>query len=83
MAIASFWETIVNTLHDGLLVVDARGTLLNLNPAAEKLTGYSATELVGLNCRVLNCSGCRLWGVSRVTVWKRIKKFGIDLQRHL
>ena len=62
MDIASFWETIVNTLHDGLLVVDAKGTILNVNPAAEKLTGYSASELVGKNCRVLNCSGCQIFG---------------------
>jgi len=62
MDIASFWETIVNTLHDGLLVVDARGTILNVNPAAEKLTGYAAEELVGRNCRVLNCSGCQIYG---------------------
>ena len=61
MDIARFWETIVNTLHDGLLVVDARGTILNVNPAAEKLTGYSAAELVGRNCRVLNCSGCKIF----------------------
>ncbi len=62
MDIASFWETIVNTLHDGLLVVDTRGTILNVNPAAEKLTGYSAEELVGQNCRILNCSGCQIFG---------------------
>jgi len=62
MDIASFWETIVNTLHDGLLVVDAKGTILNVNPAAEKLTGYSASELVGKNCRILNCSGCEIFG---------------------
>ncbi len=62
MDISSFWETIVNTLHDGLLVVDARGTILNVNPAAEKLTGYRAEELVGQNCRILNCTGCQIHG---------------------
>jgi PAS domain S-box-containing protein len=61
MDISSFWETIVNTLHDGLLVVDARGTILNVNPAAEKLTGYRAEELVGQNCRILNCTGCQIY----------------------
>ena len=69
MDIASFWETIVNTLHDGLLVVDARGTILNMNPAAEKLTGYSAEELVGRNCRVLNCSGCQIYGRGAGKEW--------------
>jgi len=62
MDIARFWETIVNPLHDGLLVVDARGSILNDYPAAEKLTGYSAEELVGQNCRILNCSGCQIFG---------------------
>ena len=69
MDIASFWETIVNTLHDGLLVVDAKGTILNMNPAAEKLTGYSAEELVGQNCRVLNCSGCEIFGLGSGKDW--------------
>jgi two-component system, NtrC family, response regulator HydG len=69
MDIASFWETIVNTLHDGLLVVDAQGTILNMNPAAEKLTGYSAEELVGRNCRVLNCSGCQIFGKGAGKEW--------------
>ncbi len=62
MDITSFWETIVNTLHDGLLVVDSRGTIMNVNPAAEKLTGYHAEELVGQNCRILNCTGCQIYG---------------------
>jgi PAS domain S-box-containing protein len=69
MDIASFWETIVNTLHDGLLVVDARGTILNMNPAAEELTGYTAEELVGRNCRVLNCSGCQIYGRGAGKEW--------------
>jgi PAS domain S-box-containing protein len=69
MDITSFWETIVNTLHDGLLVVDAKGTILNVNPAAEKLTGYKAEELVGQNCRILNCTGCQIYGRGQGENW--------------
>ena len=69
MDITSFWETIVNTLHDGLLVVDSRGTILNVNPAAEKLTGYRAEELVGQNCRILNCTGCEIHGRGAGVDW--------------
>ena len=69
MDITSFWETIVNTLHDGLLVVDSRGTILNVNPAAEKLTGYRAEELVGQNCRILNCTGCKIIGRGAGKEW--------------
>jgi PAS domain S-box-containing protein len=61
MDIARYWETIFKTLHDGLLIVDAQGTILAVNPAAERLTGYSAAEIVGQNCRILNCTGCQIY----------------------
>jgi PAS domain S-box-containing protein len=62
MEIAKHWETIVNTLRDGLMVVDPGGTILFMNPAAERLTGYSVDELIGSSCRVLNCTGCEIYG---------------------
>jgi len=62
MEIAKYWKTIVDTLHDGLMVLGPAGNILAVNPAAEKLTGYSAEELVGTNCRTLNCTGCELFG---------------------
>ncbi len=69
MQIAHYWETIVNTLQDGLIVVDPGGRILFLNPAAEKLTGYSATDLVGNSCRMLNCTGCRIIGRGIAEKW--------------
>jgi PAS domain S-box-containing protein len=62
MEIAKYWKTIVDTLQDGLMVLDPQGNILAMNPAAEKLTGYSADELVGKNCQTLNCTGCELYG---------------------
>jgi len=62
MEIAKYWKTIVDTLHDGLMVLGPAGNILAVNPAAEKLTGYSAEELVGTNCRTLNCTGCDVFG---------------------
>jgi PAS domain S-box-containing protein len=60
--IAKYWKTILNTMHDGLLLIDPSGNILDVNPAAEKLTGYSAGELIGSNCRILNCTGCDIIG---------------------
>ncbi|MHC4104501.1 MAG: PAS domain S-box protein, partial [Planctomycetota bacterium] len=40
MDISRYWKTIVDTLQDGLMVMDPKGTILAVNPAAEKLTGY-------------------------------------------
>ena len=69
MEIAKYWKTIVDTLQDGLMVLDPEGNILAMNPAAEKLTGYSADELVGKNCRTLNCTGCELYGRGAAEEW--------------
>jgi len=69
MEIAKYWKTIVDTLQDGLMVLDPQGNILAMNPAAEKLTGYSADELVGRNCRTLNCTGCELFGRGSGEQW--------------
>jgi len=69
MEIGKYWKTIVDTLQDGLMVMDPEGNILAMNPAAEKLTGYSADELVGRNCRTLNCTGCELFGRGAGEEW--------------
>ena len=45
MDIAKYWKTIVDTLQDGLMVVDPMGRIIAANPAAERVTGYTAEEL--------------------------------------
>ena len=62
MDIGKYWKTIFDTLQDGLMVFDVEGNILAANPAAVRLTGYSANELIGSNCRILNCTGCELYG---------------------
>ena len=69
MEIAKYWKTIVDTLQDGLMVLDPAGNILAVNPAAERLTGYSADELVGNNCRTLNCTGCDIYGRGSGADW--------------
>ena len=77
MEIARYWKTIVDTLQDGLMVMDPQGNILAMNPAAERLTGYSADELVGQNCRVLNCTGCELYGRGPGVDWCSLYEKGI------
>ncbi|MEZ5584690.1 MAG: PAS domain S-box protein, partial [Candidatus Competibacteraceae bacterium] len=43
----------VHSAADGILVIDERGVVHMLNPAAERLFGYSAGEVVGQNVSVL------------------------------
>ncbi|MEW6260865.1 MAG: sigma 54-interacting transcriptional regulator [Thermodesulfobacteriota bacterium] len=69
MDLSSFWKTILDTMDDGVLIVDPSGTVLVMNPAAERLTGFSAGELVGKSCRELNCTGCRIIGKGVAEKW--------------
>ena len=39
--------TIITTMPDALLVLDARGSVVVINPALQRLTGLPATELQG------------------------------------
>jgi PAS domain S-box-containing protein len=69
MNLSKYWKTIVDTLQDGLLVIDPKGTILAVNPAAERLTGYRADELVGQSCRILDCTGCEIIGRGAAEKW--------------
>ncbi|MCX5892954.1 MAG: sigma 54-interacting transcriptional regulator [Deltaproteobacteria bacterium] len=53
-----FWKTVIDTMMDGLLIVDPEGTILAANRAMEELTGYRREELVGQPCTVLRCNAC-------------------------
>ena len=56
---AQYWKTIVETMADGLMIVNRTGMIVSINHAMEKLTGYSALDLVGRNCRILKCDTCK------------------------
>ena len=51
-----YWKTIVNTIRDGIMVVDTSGSILSVNKALEAMTEYSHQELIGQKCSILNCS---------------------------
>jgi PAS domain S-box-containing protein len=53
-----YWKEIINTMNDGLMVVSPDGTILMVNQAFEKITGYSRAELIGCSCTLLNCDTC-------------------------
>jgi PAS domain S-box-containing protein len=46
-------DAIINTSVDGIVVIDAEGRIESFNPAAERLFGYPASELLGRNVSVL------------------------------
>ncbi len=69
MDLSKHWKTVVNTLYDGIMVVAPDGKIIAMNPAAERLTGYKAEELIGRSCRELDCTGCEIFGKGPGEKW--------------
>ena len=46
-------RAIVNTVLDGIITIDEKGTIENFNPAAARAFGYSPEEAIGHNVKML------------------------------
>ncbi len=53
-----YWKTVVNTLRDGIMIVNTRGAIVSVNQAFEHITGYTREELIGRSCEFLHCEAC-------------------------
>jgi PAS domain S-box-containing protein len=46
-------RSVLNNVVDGIVTIDQHGTITTFNPAAERISGYSASEVVGHNVKML------------------------------
>jgi PAS domain S-box-containing protein len=53
-----YWESVVNTMAEGLFIVDTEGVVVFINPAAERITGYTRDEVLGRPCSVFESETC-------------------------
>jgi PAS domain S-box-containing protein len=52
------WKRIVNTMNDGLMLIGTDGSILMVNSAFERMTGYRAEEIMGRSCTLMGCDAC-------------------------
>ncbi|MFP4306650.1 MAG: sigma-54 interaction domain-containing protein [Desulfococcaceae bacterium] len=58
--LTDYWKTVVDTIQDGIMIVDKGGTIVSVNRALLRMTGYDRSELIGHPCSVLNCDTCEI-----------------------
>ncbi len=52
------WKDVIDTMTEGLMLVDPQGKILFVNAALESLLLYERDELVGQRCDFLECNSC-------------------------
>ncbi|MBW2513271.1 MAG: sigma 54-interacting transcriptional regulator [Deltaproteobacteria bacterium] len=53
-----YWKTVVDTIQDGVMIVNTEGRIVSVNSAFEAITGYGQEEVIGQLCSLLDCSAC-------------------------
>ncbi|MBW2466737.1 MAG: sigma 54-interacting transcriptional regulator, partial [Deltaproteobacteria bacterium] len=53
-----YWKTVIDTMLEGLMLVEPDGKIIFVNRAFEQLTGYSNEEVEGGSCEMLGCDTC-------------------------
>ena len=69
MDIGKYWRIIIESVHDGVMIVNAAGDIIAANNTAQLMTGYTEKELIGRSCRTLNCTGCTIIGKGEGKLW--------------
>ncbi len=53
-----FVKLLLEAIGDGVFILNRHGKIVSWNPAMEKITGYSAAQVMGESCQVLNFNQC-------------------------
>lgn len=76
-----YWKKVVDTIQDGVMIVDTGGRIISVNKAFEKITGYSKDELLGKPCSITNCNIFELARRDKGDHWCVLFKNG-SMNRH-
>ncbi len=54
----AFVKLLLESIGDGIFVLDTHGKIIAWNPAMEKISGYSSDEIKGQSCKIMNFNQC-------------------------
>ena len=75
-----YWKQIVNTMNEGLMLIEPNGTIIMVNQSFERLTGYTSDEVVGRPCTLLDCDACERTLTKDETAWCKLFKKGRNIK---
>ncbi len=73
---SKYWKTVIDLIHDGVMIVDVSGEIVSVNQALSDITGFRKSELVGQPCSTLKCSSCKKVLISSGKHWCRLFSVG-------
>ncbi len=81
MDIGKQWRHIIESVQDGIIIVDDKGNFVAANQTAQLITGYKEDELKGQSCRILHCNGCDIIGKGRGKEWCTLFSHGFIAEK--
>ena len=75
--INTYWKTVVDTMQEGVMIVDPGGTIVSVNKAFEELTGYRLDDIMGKSCSTLNCTSCHVQRSDNAAHWCTLFRDGL------
>ena len=75
------WKRIIDTINDGLMLVRPDGVIVMVNRAFEQMMGFSASEMLGKPCTLLNCDACEKDLKSEDSSWCALFRQGKDVKK--
>ena len=55
-----YWKAVVDTIQDGVMIVNPEGKIISVNRGFEEITGYRRNEIIGKSCTTLGCTSCEI-----------------------
>ena len=72
----NYWNTVVDLIQDGVMIVDMEGIIVSVNKAMETISGFKQNEMIGKPCSIFNCDMCDIERDKEKKAWCALFRAG-------